>query len=184
MFIDGEMWCHTINYSMLACYRWKQNWKITSVTDFMAFLAKALFRWNKSLKNADISILSNFLAIFFGFFLHIEKFYPVLSTCQISDQLDHPNRNYRGGPYQFAKSPACLGLTGQKGSPNLSKLFYYKWTEIIMEIQLIWFWLANVLCLLSDYRKEEIIRSMNLIYGFGARDNAVCGIQLPIVLLT
>ena len=34
----------------------------------MAFLAKALFRWNKSLKSADISILSNFLAIFFGFF--------------------------------------------------------------------------------------------------------------------
>ena len=27
----------------------------------------------------------------------IEKFYQVLSTCQISDQLDHSNRNYRRG---------------------------------------------------------------------------------------
>ena len=34
----------------------------------MAFLAKALFRWNKSLKNTDISILSNFLAISFQIF--------------------------------------------------------------------------------------------------------------------
>ena len=39
----------------------------------------------------------------------------VLSTCQISDQLDHSNRNYRGTqnlppPPQSAKSPACLGL--------------------------------------------------------------------------
>ena len=45
-----------------------------------------------------------------------EKFYQVLSTRQISDQLDHSNRNYRGGriypprPYEFAKSLACLGL--------------------------------------------------------------------------
>ena len=49
------------------------------------------------LKNADISILSNFLAIFKKIFLDIEKFYQMLSTCQISDQLDHSNRNYRGG---------------------------------------------------------------------------------------
>ena len=40
------------------------------------------------------------------------------------------------------------------------------------------------MCLLSDYRKEEIIRSMNLIYGFGARGNSICGIHLPTVLLT
>ena len=33
----------------------------------MAFLVKALFRWNKSSKNGDISILSNFLAIFSDF---------------------------------------------------------------------------------------------------------------------
>ena len=52
------------------------------------------------------------------FFLDIETFYQTLSTCLISDQLDHPNRNYKGGgaesalprPYQSANSPACLGL--------------------------------------------------------------------------
>ena len=56
---------------------------------------------------------------------------------------------------------------------DLWKLFFSKWTEIIVEIQLIWFWLTNILCLLSDYRKEEIIRSMNLINGFGARGYSV-----------
>ena len=53
---------------------------LLSVTDFMAFLEKALFQWNKTSKNADICILSNFLANFSNFFLHIEKFYQVLST--------------------------------------------------------------------------------------------------------
>ena len=43
---------------------------------------------------------------------------------------------------------------------------------------------ANVLCLLSDDRKEEIIRSMNLINGFGARGYSIRGIHLPIVRLT
>ena len=37
---------------------------------------------------------------------------------------------------------------------------------------------------LSDYREEEIIRSMNLINGFGARSDSIRGIHLPIVLLT
>ena len=32
---------------------------------------------------------------------------------------------------------------------------------------------------LSDYRKEEIIQSMNLINDFGARDYSICGIHLP-----
>ena len=67
---------------------------------------------------------------------------------------------------------------------DLWKLFYSKWTEMIVEIQLIWFWLANVLFLLSDYRTEEIIQSMNLINGFGARSYSIRGIHLPIVLLT
>ena len=49
------------------------------------------------LKNADINILRNFLLIFSNFFLDIEKFYQALSTCQISDQLNYPNRNYKGG---------------------------------------------------------------------------------------
>ena len=68
------------------------------------------------LKNADINILRNFLLIFSNFFLDIEKSYQALSTCQISDQLNYPNRNYKGGdsappwPYQSGKCPACLGL--------------------------------------------------------------------------
>ena len=36
--------------------------------------------------------------------------------------------------------------------------------------------------LLSDYRKEEIIRSINLINGFGARSYSILGIHLPIAL--
>ena len=90
----------------------------------MAFLVKALFRWTECSKNADISVLSNFLTIFVNFFLDIEIFYQVLSTCQISDQLDHSSRHYRGEqnlttpppsrPYQSAKSPACLGLRDSK----------------------------------------------------------------------
>ena len=71
------------------------------------------------LKNADINILRNFQLIFSNFFLDIEKFYQALSTCQISDQFNYPNRNYEGGgaesalpwPYQSAKSPACLELS-------------------------------------------------------------------------
>ena len=51
----------------------------------------------QGLKNADISILNNFLAIFFHFFLDIEKFCQVLFTCQISAQLDHSNTIYKGG---------------------------------------------------------------------------------------
>ena len=89
----------------------------------MAFLVKALFLWKEYSINADISVLSNFLAFFSNFFLDIEKFYQVLFTCQIGHQLNHSNRNYRGGgggaesalpqPYQSAKSPACLGLIRQ-----------------------------------------------------------------------
>ena len=85
------------------------------------------------LKNADISRLSNFVVIFFQTLFDIEKFYQVLSTCQISDQLGHSNRNYRGGgtksalpqPYQCAKSLTCLGSIELKiviTSPAIKKL--------------------------------------------------------------
>ena len=41
-------------------------------------------------------------------------------------------------------------------------------------------------CPLSVIRlwKEEIIRPMNLINGFGANDYSIRGIHLPVVLLT
>ena len=32
---------------------------------------------------------------------------------------------------------------------------------------------------LSGYRKEEIIRSMNVTGGFGARGYSICGFHLP-----
>ena len=67
------------------------------------------------LKNADISVLSNFLAIFFEFFLSVEKFYHVLSTLQIQVQLDHSNRNYRGVGGQNLPFPGNTNL--QKAQP-------------------------------------------------------------------
>ena len=42
----------------------------------MAFLVKALFLWNKYSKNADISVLSYFLAIFFEFFSPYREMLP------------------------------------------------------------------------------------------------------------
>ena len=48
----------------------------------------------------------NFFSIFF---LYIKKFYQVLSTCQISDQLDHSDSDYRGGGQNlpFPAIPIC-----------------------------------------------------------------------------
>ena len=69
-----------------------------------------------------------------NFFLDIEKFYQVLSTFQISDQLDHSNRNYREGgaeyvlpwPYKSAQSLACLGLNFDTSATQMR----YKLLEI------------------------------------------------------
>ena len=50
---------------------------------------------------------------FSNFFLDIEKFYQVLSTCQISDQLDHSNRNYKvvaGGGWAESALPGHTNL--------------------------------------------------------------------------
>ena len=55
-------------------------------------------------RNADISILSNLLAIFWQLFSRYREIYQVLSAWQISDQLDNSNRNYREG--QNLPSPA------------------------------------------------------------------------------
>ena len=42
----------------------------------MAFLVKAMFSWNKYLKNADIGISSNFLATIFQFLSHYREILP------------------------------------------------------------------------------------------------------------
>ena len=73
--------------------------KITSGTDFMTFYVKALFS-------------CNIRSIFFS------VFYQILSTCQTSDQLNYPNRNYRvGGALAI---PVCL----QKAQPVWGKIFF------------------------------------------------------------
>ena len=91
------------NYKQLVIGKNKTK-KVTSATDFMAF-----------------SVLNNFLAIFFNFFLDIEKFYRILSTCQNSDQLDHSNKNYSHTNLQKAL-PACLGLIMIRWKENLSEI--------------------------------------------------------------
>ena len=65
---------------------------------------------------------ANFWQFFSTIFLDIEKFYQVLSTCQISDQLDHSNRTYRRG--QNPAIPICKkdGLLRVKISAEQNKL--------------------------------------------------------------
>ena len=56
MFTDLKISCQTINYSLLACHR------------FCGISCECPVLMERVLKNADISVLSNFLAIFFEFF--------------------------------------------------------------------------------------------------------------------
>ena len=68
-------------------------------------------------KNADISILSNLLAIFFKFFLYIENLAKYYLHANFKINWTIQTEITGGGaesaipqPYQSAKSPACLGL--------------------------------------------------------------------------
>ena len=56
---------------------------------------------------------------------HSEQFFfgQILSTCQVSSKLDHPNRSYRRAEsplpppaIPICKNPACLGLNGEWSS--------------------------------------------------------------------
>ena len=69
------------------------------------------------LKNADVSVLSNFLAIFFRFVSRYGEMLP--STIYMPDfrsiglfkqKLERGAESPPPWPYQSAKSPACLGL--------------------------------------------------------------------------
>ena len=63
------------------------------------------------LENADISILSNFLAILFPiFFLNIEKFCQILSTRQVSDQLTIQTEITQGAVSALPQNQAFYGL--------------------------------------------------------------------------
>ena len=94
----------------------------------MAFLVKALFRWNECSKNADIGNLSNFLAIIFEFFFSIlrnfTKYY-LLAEFQIHWTIQTEITEGGGGqiPYQSAKSLSCLGLSVEHPTPANS---YYQ----------------------------------------------------------
>ena len=83
----------------------------------MAFLVKALFRWNVCSKNADISVLSNFLAIFFKYFSRYREIfakYYLHAKFQINwtiqTEITEGAESALPRQYQSVKSPACLGL--------------------------------------------------------------------------
>ena len=70
------------------------------------------FLWRTCFHGASAwkMLISAFLVIFFRIFLHIEKLCKILSKCQVSNQLDQWNRNYRRGeqnltPPSFSPPP-------------------------------------------------------------------------------
>ena len=78
----------------------------------MAFLVKALCSLNECSKNADISILMNFLAIFSNFFQYREISKSLKSIEPFKQKLQRETGSAPPAPwpYQSAKSTACLGL--------------------------------------------------------------------------
>ena len=84
----------------------------------MAVLTKALFSWNKCSKNADISILSNFLAIFPNFYSisrYFAKYYlhakfEISWTIQTEITEGGADSAFPVHSMQSVKSQACLGL--------------------------------------------------------------------------
>ena len=107
MFTDGKKLMP--NYKLQTENRTK---KITSATDFMAFLVKALFRWNECSKNADISVLSNFPPFFFKYFAQYREILPSAiympnfrSIGPFKQKLQRGQNLPPPPPYQSAKSP-------------------------------------------------------------------------------
>ena len=91
----------------------------------MAFLAKALFRWNESSKNADINILSYFLAILVGFHSLYREILPMtIYMPNFRSIVDYPNRNYRGG----ILPPPCHMNLQKPGLFRVNpKIVFYLW---------------------------------------------------------
>ena len=81
----------------------KQNWNITSGTDFMAFLVKALVSWNECYQH--------FEQLFGTFFQIVSSQYREILPSTIYmlnlNQLDHPDRNYRGDNLPSLAIPIC-----------------------------------------------------------------------------
>ena len=96
----------------------------------MAFLVKTMFRWNESSKNADISILSNFLAIFFGFCSPYSEILP--STIYMSNfrSIGPSKQNLqRGGGGGGAAIPICK-------KPGLFRVKKYSALHLFMTFDL------------------------------------------------
>ena len=152
MFTDEKIWCQTINYGLFACYRWRQNWKITSGADFMAFLVKALFRWNRCSKNTDI-ILSNFLAIFFKFFSRYREILP--NTIYAPNfRLIEPSKQKLqrgGGGGRICKKPGLfrvnLDLTEIGHILSLAQSLATIWLQI---------WYSHASCVIADFQLVDI----------------------------
>ena len=85
-----------------------------------SYLPSKIVQLAKKAKNADISILSNFLAMFFDFSLYREILSGTIYMLNFRSIGPFKQKLQRGGggsesalpqPYQSAKCPACLGLT-------------------------------------------------------------------------
>ena len=83
--------------------------------------------------SANISILSNFGQLFSNCFLDIEKFFQMLSTCQVSDQLDHSNKNCGGGGENLTPAIPICKKSGLFRVKILDAVFYSLF--ILLKIQ-------------------------------------------------
>ena len=79
-FTEGQIWHKTINWNLLVCYRWKQNWNITSGTNFMTFLGRPYFHETSARKMTISAFWATSWKFFSIFFLNIDKFCQILST--------------------------------------------------------------------------------------------------------
>ena len=85
--------------------------------------------------------------------------------------------------FGLTKKPTCKQFHLQKTIElycDIWKPFYSKWTEIIVEIQLIWFWLTNVLPVIRLWKRRN--NTVNEPYWWFLLFS-IRGIHLPIVLL-
>ena len=92
----------------------------------MAFLVKALFRWNKCSKNADISILGNFLATFFDFFSRYREILPSTIYMPNFRSIGPSKQKLQRGAISICKKPGLFRVKFCKKIPNLHTLRHLK----------------------------------------------------------
>ena len=86
MFTDGKILMPNYKLQPISLLYVQTELKNHICNRFYGLSCEGPVSMKQVLKNADISVLSNFLAIFFDFFSRYREFYQLLSTCQISDQ--------------------------------------------------------------------------------------------------